>query len=279
MRLTDYPPQEPLSALGRAYSDSVMAMFPDAPVEQVAYGADPYQGLLIFPSAQPDGRVLLAFHGGGWTSGYKEWMGFMAPALTRAGITFVSAGYRLAPGHLFPVGFDDCCAAMARCSREVTRFGGDPGCIYVGGHSAGGHYAALMAVRRDWQQPHGLAQDAVRGCLPMSGVYTFSEGSGLSVRPRFLGPADAPDADAVTARASPLHNIQEVPPPFLMSCGALDFPHLIPQAEAMRTALQAAGGNASVLTIPACDHFSAHVSAADPHGLWARQAVAFMAAR
>lgn len=279
MRLSDYPPQEPLSALGRAYNDTVMAMFPDAPFDEVAYGPDPYQGLLIFPAEHPDGRVLLAFHGGGWTSGYKEWMGFMAPALTQAGITFVSAGYRLAPGHLFPTGFDDCCAAMVRCSQEVGRFGGDASCMYVGGHSAGGHYAALMAVRRDWQQRLGLAQDAVRGCLPMSGVYTFGEGSGLSVRPRFIGSADAPDAAAIATRASPLHNIAAAPPPFLMSCGALDFPHLIPQADAMLAALHAAGGDAAVLTIPACDHFSAHVSAADPHSLWAHEALAFMVAR
>ena len=48
--------------------------------------------------------MLLFWHGGGWTSGYKEWMGFMAPALNAAGVTFVSAGYRLAPEHVFPAG-------------------------------------------------------------------------------------------------------------------------------------------------------------------------------
>ena len=279
MRLVDYLPQEPLSVLGRAYHDTVMARFPDVPFEEVAYGADPYQGLLIFPAEHPDGRVLLAFHGGGWTSGYKEWMGFMAPAMTQAGITFVAAGYRLAPSHLFPTGFDDCCAALARCSREVGRFGGDAGCIYLGGHSAGGHYAALMAVRRDWQQPHGLSPDVVRGCLPMSGVYTFGEGSGLAVRPRFLGAVDTPDADAIASRAGPLQNLAATPPPFLMSCATEDFPHLIMQAGAMLAALQATGGDAALLTIPACDHFSAHLSAGDPNGLWARRALAFMAAR
>ncbi len=278
MRIADYPPQEPLSVLGRTYHDAVMARFPDMPFEEVAYGADPYQGLLIFPAAHPDGRVLLAFHGGGWTGGYKEWMGFMAPAMTQAGITFVAAGYRLAPGHLFPTGFDDCCAAMARCSREAGRFGGSAEHIHVGGHSAGGHYAALMAVRRDWQRPHGLPPDAMRGCLPMSGVYAFGEGSGLTVRPRFLGPSDAADADAIASRAGPLQNIGTMPPPFLMSCGEQDFPHLISQADAMSAALTAAGGEATLLTIPASDHFTAHLSTGDPNGLWARRALAFMAA-
>ena len=71
-------------------------------IEEFAFGADPYQRVAVVRAPRPDGRVLLFWHGGGWTSGYKEWMLFMAPAFTDAGVTFVSAGYRLAPQHVFP---------------------------------------------------------------------------------------------------------------------------------------------------------------------------------
>ena len=116
---------------------------------------------------RPDGRVLLFWHGGGWTSGYKEWMAFMAPAFNAAGVTFVSAGYRLAPQHVFP-------AARRRLrpqavevgeAENIAAHGGDPNDLFIGGHSAGGHYAALLAVDDRWMKPTGLPRDVVRGCL------------------------------------------------------------------------------------------------------------------
>ena len=39
--------------------------------------------------------MLVFFHGGGFTHGYKEWCGFMAPALTAHPAILVSAEYRL----------------------------------------------------------------------------------------------------------------------------------------------------------------------------------------
>ena len=109
MKLDDYPPQEPLSEAGQAYgAECWRRRRGHRRAEEFAFGADPYQRLLVFEAAQPDGRVLLFWHGGGWTSGYKEWMAFMAPPFNAAGVTFVSAGYRLAPQHVFPAALDDC---------------------------------------------------------------------------------------------------------------------------------------------------------------------------
>jgi arylformamidase len=111
-------------------------------------------------------------------------MSFMAPALTAAGFTFASVGYRLAPGYIFPVGFDDACTGVKLLLDSVAGFGANSDCLFVGGHSAGGHYAALMALTRPDLK--------IRGCLPVSGVYDFGSQSGLSTRPRFLG---TPNAD------------------------------------------------------------------------------------
>ena len=93
--------------------------------QEFAFGADPYQRLLVFEAPRPDGRVLVFWHGGGWTSGYKEWMGFMAPAFTAEGVTFVSAGYRLAPQHVFPAALDDCIQATRWVAENIARHGGN----------------------------------------------------------------------------------------------------------------------------------------------------------
>ena len=259
MKLSEYPPQEPLSEAGQAYGAECWKRSEGIAFREESYGADPYQRLAVFPPHKPSAKVLLFWHGGGWTSGYKEWFGFMAPAFTAQGITFISAGYRLAPQHVFPAGLDDCLAAVEHVKRTLK-----PSSLFIGGHSAGGHYAALIAARG--------AQD-IAGCLPISGVYEFGEGSGLTVRPRFLGPDTATDR-----LASPRHQLAKPLPPFLVAWGTKDFAHLIAQAERFVEAVRAAGGKASALPMEGRTHFTASYAGGEAEGPWVPAALAFIKA-
>lgn len=272
MRPEDYPPQETFTEIGARYHAEVSRRGAGIEGVEFRYGDDPYQSLMVFRTQPAPAPVLLFFHGGGWTNGYKEWMAFMAPAMTAAGIVFVSAGYRLAPRSVFPAGLMDAAAAIAWVHRHIAEHGGDPRRLFVGGHSAGGHYTALLAVRRDWQAASGLPRDVISGCLPVSGVYTFTEGSGLSARPRFLGP----EGSRSERPASPLHNIQDNPPPFLMAHGSKDFPHLMRQAEDMERALATAGGKVTRIVLEGCDHLSASYVCGDAQGPWVPAASKFM---
>jgi acetyl esterase/lipase len=271
MRIEDYPAQEPLSANAQAYHAEVLRRAQDlAPTEEARYGSDPYQSIALFAPANPTGVVLAFIHGGGWTNGYKEWMSFMAPAYTARGIIFATLGYRLAPQHVYPAGLEDIAEALRWLTVHASKHGGDPGRLFIGGHSAGGHYAAWLAVRRNWQAQAGLPHDVVRGCLPISGVFTFGEGSGLTMRPRFLGPAGT-DEDA-----SPIANIDQNPPPFLLAHGDKDFPHLIAQAERMEAALRAKGGRVERLVLAGRDHFSASYAGGEPDGPYVPRALAWL---
>ena len=273
MRPEEYPPQEPFSEIARPYVEEVTRRGDGVvPAAELSYGSDPYQAVAIHAPAEPSGDVLVFVHGGGWTSGYKEHMNFMAPALLSEGVTFCSVGYRLAPVHLFPAGRDDVADAIAMVFREIRRYGGDPSRLFVGGHSAGGHYASLLAVTEEWRRARDLPPDAIRGCLPISGVYLFGEGSGLSMRPRFLG-AEENDRDA----SSVLH-VKGRPCSFLIAYGGEDFPHLKTQAEAMAETLRNAGGDAEVVVLDARDHFGASLAGGEADGPWVPRAVAWMAA-
>jgi len=272
MRIEDYPPQEPFSGLGEAYHAAVMERGAGIAAIDISYGDDPYQGIALHVPAKPNGTVLAFMHGGGWTNGYKEWMAFMAPSLTAQGILFASIGYRLAPQNVFPAGFDDAADGVAALHKSVADYGGDPSRIFVGGHSAGGHYTALLAVRDDWQAPRGLPSHIVRGCLPVSGVFDFTETSGLSMRPRFLG------ATGTELAASPIHSIAGTPPPFLIAHGNSDFPHLIHQASAMEEALAAAGGAVERIELEGRDHLGASYACAEADAIWLPRAVALMSA-
>ena len=267
-----YPAQEPFTAIGAKYHDEVLRRGRDVQGIEIAYGADPYQAISVVPADKPNGDVFIALHGGGWTNGYKEWMLFMAPALNAQGVTFVSAGYRLAPQHVFPAGYHDVLDAVAAVHGEIAQYGGRPDRIYIGGHSAGGHLAALAALHNDWMKPRGLPADVIRGALPISGSYNVGEGSGFSMRPRFLG---APDSGAEIT-ASPIHHLRSDAPPFFVAWGEKDFPHLCKQAEEFVAALRAAGVEAERMVLPGCNHATASYETADPQGQWVPAASRWM---
>lgn len=274
MRPADYPPQEPLSPLGAAYAERVLALGAGKHGEEQRYGADAYQSLAVHRAIKPNGDVLVFFHGGGWTSGYKEWMSFMAPAFVDHGVTFVSAGYRLAPQHVFPAGFDDCADAVAWVLRHIEGAGADPRRVFIGGHSAGGHYAALLAVTTAWRARCRLPARPLAGCLPVSGVYRFGANSGMAMRPRFLGPDDGGRPESA---ASPLSQLAPAAsPPFLVSHGSRDFPHLVRQAGEMIDALRVAGVPVQSHVFDGCDHFEASQACGDVAGPWPGLAAAWM---
>jgi len=268
MLIEDYPPQEPFSEFAKPYVEEVTRRSAGHDGIDVFYGDNPYQGIALHEPNNPNGTVFAFVHGGGWTSGYREHMNFMAPGFLEAGVIFASIGYRLAPDHVFPAGLDDVATGVNWLYDNIADHGGDPSRIFIGGHSAGGHYTALLAVREDI-----LAPGTIRGCLPISGVYDFIPGNGMSVRPRFLGSAenDRP--------ASPIHTIGTAPPPFLIAHGSKDFPHLITQAEQMEIALVTRGGTVERIVLDGRDHFTASLAGGEADGPWVGPAIAWMAAR
>lgn len=268
MNFLDYPAQEPLSDVAQDYHDEVLRRAENVEGHPYAYGENPYQRLMVFRASRPDGRVLLVFHGGGWTNGYHEWLHFMAPALNSRGIGMISAGYRLAPAHLFPEMQEDCGRALAWVAGHADITGGHPSKLYLGGHSAGGHLAALLAA----SGPQS-GKSTIAGCLPISGIYRFGSASGLKMRPRFLGPVPDP---AIDDAASPILAVSGQSSPFLIAYGEFDFPHLRQQALDMNQALRAAGVPSSTLELSGRDHFSASYAAGDPSGPWIDAADAFM---
>jgi arylformamidase len=274
VRIEDYPPQEPFSAFAQPYAAEVMRRGEGVePSAEVRYGDDPYQSIAIHAAANPNGTVFAFVHGGGWTSGYKEHMNFMAPVFTSAGVTFCSVGYRLAPGHMFPAGLDDVADALAWIHGNIADHGGDPDRLFIGGHSAGGHYTALLALTSDWQERRGLPGTVVRGCLPISGVYQFGEESGLSMRPRFLGPEDG----ETDRRASPMSFVSADAPPFLIAYGTEDFPHLRDQADRIEAALVGEGCDVAKIVFDGRDHFGASLAGGEPDGPWVSRALVWMA--
>jgi acetyl esterase len=102
--------------------------------------------------------VLVFFHGGGWVIGDLDSHDVVCRQLADAGRQkVISVDYRLAPEHKFPAAVDDAIAATAWIADQATRLGIDAARLTVGGDSAGGNLAAVVAISaRDGNGP-GIA--------------------------------------------------------------------------------------------------------------------------
>jgi acetyl esterase len=99
------------------------------------------------PSSQRPLGTLVYFFGGGWTLGGIDTSDGVCRALANAaGCLVVTPGYRLAPEHPFPAAVNDCVAAVSWVVEHAEELGVDPGRIAVGGDSAGGNLAAVVAL-------------------------------------------------------------------------------------------------------------------------------------
>jgi acetyl esterase len=91
--------------------------------------------------------VLVWFHGGGWVIGTLDGADFGCRIMTNAsGCVVVSVDYRLAPEHKFPTAADDCYAVTKWVADNAAELNVDASRLAVGGDSAGGNLAAVVAL-------------------------------------------------------------------------------------------------------------------------------------
>jgi acetyl esterase/lipase len=219
------------------------------------------------PKGKDGCPVLFFVHGGGWVAGSKDDVlglygyGTIARCLAERGLVVVLPNYRLSPGVHHPEHIKDVARAFAWACRNVHKYGGDPGQIFVGGHSAGGHLAALLATDDTYLKQEGRSRKDIRGVIAVSGVYrvddldlelSAADSCGclsVNVRARPLAVVFGDDPK-VAKQASPLTHVRPGLPPFLVLSAGLDYPPLRRMAKEFTAALKKAGCEVVARVVP-----------------------------
>lgn len=137
----------------------------------LAYGDEPAERLDIFPAREEPSPLLVFIHGGYWRAMDKSDFSWIAPNFVRHGATVALINYGLAPNTAMEDTVRQTLAALAWLYRKSERYGIDRDRIFLVGHSAGAHLAA-MSMSALWPvYASDLPQDLVKGILGISGVY------------------------------------------------------------------------------------------------------------
>jgi arylformamidase len=123
------------------------------------------------PASKPNEPLPVIFwiHGGGWQVGDKSDVGLKPKVLTEKGFVFVSTNYRLLPDVDMQTLTQDVAQSLAWVHQNISRYGGDPNRLFVGGHSAGAQLAALICIDDRYLKPHKVPFEVLRGCIPVDG--------------------------------------------------------------------------------------------------------------
>ena len=162
----------------------------------------------VYRSAEPTDQPLLYVHGGGFLVGGIDSCDHICRRLAHeSGAVVVSVEYRLAPDHAFPIPVHDTADAAYWLLEHADELGVDPAKLVVGGDSAGGNLAAVLAVLfRDEGRPLAgqlLIYPAVDLSLSLPGIHAY-DGLGLTVAEcRGIAAAYLGDHDRTDPYASP----------------------------------------------------------------------------
>src|SRR6266850_3220749 len=191
---------------------------------------------------------LVYFHGGGWVIGDLDTHDVLCRQLTaEAGITIASVDYRLAPEHKFPAAVDDAWDATRWVASAADRLGIDARRLAVGGDSAGGNLAAVIALlARDAGAPAIALQVLVypvtdlgaetKSFADLADGYMLTRDSMRWFRAQYL----AKEEDALDWRVSPIRatSLAGLPPALVITAG---FDPLRDEGEAYARRLREAG--------------------------------------
>ena len=216
----------------------------------IAYGPDPQQRLDVYVprgSAAAPLPVIVFWHGGRWKFGDKTDYRFVGAALAGSGCVAVLANYRHYPQVKMPGFMDDAAQAALWSAAHAADFGGDPRRVFLMGHSAGAHMAALLTLDSRYFAAAGQTRPHIAGVIGLSGAYDFLPLLEADVQDMFGPPENYP-------LSQPINFVRAGAPPMLLVHGLDDATVLPKNSRNFAAALSACGASVTLKLYPKRAH-------------------------
>ena len=228
---------------------------------RLAYGPTAIEGLDLYPAKKPNAPIFVYVHGGRWIRGSAKDYGYPADLFVNAGVNYIALDFiqvDAAGGDLRPMA-EQVRRGIAWVYKNAASFGGDTKRFYVGGHSSGGHLAAV-AVVTDWQKDFGLPAEMITGGLLMSGIYDLKPAR-LSFRSSYIK-----FDNEMEQALSPVRHIELLRAPVTVTYGTYETPEFQRQARDFAAAVKAAGKAVELLEAQDFNHFEMCETLGNPYG-------------
>ncbi|MGO9174318.1 MAG: alpha/beta hydrolase [Rhodomicrobium sp.] len=239
-----------LNALGLRLLNLAPALSGTKIVRGAAYGREAWQRLDIYAPPGREARnlpVVVFFYGGRWTLGAKETYRFVGDAFAKRAYIAVIPDYSKYPAVRFPAFVEDGAKALAWVYDRIADYGGDPGRIFVAGHSAGAHIGALLAADPAYLAREGKDRSAVvRGFAGLAGPYAFTPDE-PDLKDIFGPPERYPAMQATTF-------IDGSQPPMLLLYGDADTAVRRYNLDRLEACIREKGGVVKSIVYPGVDH-------------------------
>lgn len=216
----------------------------------IAYGPEPQHRLDVYVPSKPTQTprpTVVFWHGGRWRYGDKADYRFVGAALAESGYLVVVANYRHYPQVKMPGFMDDAASAAQWALIHAGDYGGDPQRLYLMGHSAGAHLAALVALDRRYFAALGQPIPRVTGVIGLSGPYDFLPLTDADQEDMFGPPELYP-------QSQPIHYVRADAPPMLLIHGLRDDTVKPKNSRNLAAALQALGVPVTLKLYPKASH-------------------------
>jgi len=222
-------------------------LFPNIPYDSGArHSLDVYR--LTNPTSAMS-PVIVFLYGGRWEEGAKSEYALAGDAITRRGYVAVIPDYRLAPAVKFPAWIDDAAHALRWVHDSIAHYGGDTARIFVVGHSAGAHTAAVLSLDERYLLRAGVQPEMVKGYVSLAGpvdtVWTDADVQEL------MGPREGWPATYPTQLVSSSHH-----QPLLLLHGGKDETVLSANSIGLAARITRFGGTACAKIYPSLTHKS-----------------------
>ncbi len=140
---------------------------------------------LYLPQGKKDFPLMVWFHGGSLQRGDKSdsFTKALAERFAGEGVAVGVVNYRLSPKVKYPSYIDDASAAVAWAMNHISEHGGNPGAVFIGGHSAGGYLSLMLALQPAYLAGYGIDHISIAGIISIGGQtfthYAIREERGL----------------------------------------------------------------------------------------------------